>query len=388
MVQVMIANPQDLTGQTAFDLEGAEVGTIAGVYLDNATRRPEWAAVRIDGSTLTLVPLDGARTARGGLELGFDRQLIARSPFREHDLIREVSQDTEDKLYRHYGLRGDGDGGGQSNGNGFDLPEPVQEVKEEVQDTAATAADKATEVAGTAKEQAASVVETAKEEAAEVASEVSTQAREMVETTRSQLSGQASTQVQALADGMHRLAGQALALARGNPEMAGPVADWVGRAGREVQTVAGNIDAKGGVGLLDDATRIVRERPRAVVFGTAIALVAGGKLFRSPAGDKVKEKLAPLKEQAVQAGRNVAEELKPVAQQRVEQIKTVATNAADQIKADAQGAAEDVKGEAKRSSRAVKGTARSSAETVRATAKSSARTVRSTARQRAAASTT
>lgn len=397
MTQLTIPNPQELAGQTAFDPAGNEVGPILGVYLDNATRAPEWAAVGVDADTMTLVPLEGARSAPGGLELNFGRDVIAMSPVRQRDLLREVSHDTEDALYSYYGLRarpdaepswgtGNGNGhagapGGAGESGGPSLPEPVQEVAEEVQGTVATAGEKVSEVASTAKDEAAGVVEAAKEEAAGVAEEVSSQARELATTTRSQLTDQASTQLQSLAGGMHRLAGQARALARGDTETAGPVAEWVGRAGGELQGVAGRIETKGGAGLIDDTTTFVRQRPRAAILGTAVALVAGGKLFRSPAGETLKQKLAPLKEQAVQAGRTVAEDIKQDAQGRVEQVKAAAAGAADQLKADAQDKVQDVKTEAKRSTRAVKGTAKSSAETVKTTAKRSARTTATAAKR-------
>jgi hypothetical protein len=218
-----------------------------------------------------------------------------------------------------------------------------------------------------------------------VAEVATAEAREMVETTRSELESQAEAQLAQLSEFLRRTAGQALALARGNPDQAGPLGDLVGRAGEELRSVAAGIEERGSQGLLEDAQRIVRRRPRAAIFGTAVAVVAGARLMGTPAGERAKEKLAPLREQAIEAGRNVAEELKPIAQQKAERVKVVATQAADQVKQEAQGTAQDVKGTAARSARTVKGTATRSATAVKRTAKQSGTTVKSTAKRPARA---
>jgi hypothetical protein len=220
----------------------------------------------------------------------------------------------------------------------------------------------------------------AKEETAEVAEVAAAEAREMVDTTRTELETQAEVQLEQIAESLHRLAGQALALVRGNADQAGPLGELVGRAGQELQAVAGGIEERGSAGLLSDARRVVRQRPRAAIIGTAAAVVAGARLMGTPAGDRLKERLSPLKEQAIEAGKSVAEELKPIAQQRAERVRTVATSAVDQVKQDAQGTVEDVKGTATQSARTVKGTAKRSAANVKGTAAQSKSTVKRTAR--------
>jgi hypothetical protein len=415
VTQLTVPNPQDLQGQMLFDASGERIGVIEGVYLDNVTRDPEWAAVRIGPESLALVPLAEASPARGGVRVDYPRDQVLGAPFHLTALDNEVTEDTENQLYGYYG--GDGYGEGSSS-NGKPAPvEQAQEVlgttaeeaadvaatakdhaadvagtaKEHAADVAATAKDQAADVAGTAKEHAADVVSTAKdsaagvvglakEETAEVAQVASSEARDMIETTRSELEAQAETQLEQLAETLRRTAGQALALARGNPDQAGPLGDLVGRAGQELQSVAVGIEERGSQGLLSDAQRVVRQRPRAAIFGTAVAVVAGARLMGTPAGDRLKERLAPLREQAIEAGRSVAEELKPIAQQRAERVKAAATQAAGQVKQEAQGTAEDVKRTAKRSAGAVKGEARQSATAVKGTAKRSGTTVKSTAK--------
>ena len=207
----------------------------------------------------------------------------------------------------------------------------------------------------------------------------------MVQTTRTELELQAETQITQIAESIHRLAGQALALARGNPDGAGQLGELVGRTGQELQSVAEGIEERGSAGLLSDAQRAVRQRPRAAIIGTAATIVAGARLMGTPAGERLKDYVGPLKDQAIEAGKSVAEELKPIAQQRAERVKSIATQAADQVKQDAVGTAEDVKGTTKRSTQAVKGTAKRSAANVKGTAKDSGTKVKSTAKRTARA---
>ena len=398
---ITLPNPQDLQGQVLYDPAGQEIGLIEGVYLDNGTRRPEWAAVRLGPDALALVPLADAVPARGGARVDFDLDMVLDAPFQLTALDNEVTEETEDLLYRYYAGAGAGSGAvdearevaatvkdeaSEAAGVAKEEAAGVAETaKEEAADVASSAKAQAGEVVATAQEQAASVVERAKEETAEVAEVVTTEARDMVETTRSELESQAETQIEQIAESLHRLAGQALALARGNPEQAGPLGDVVARAGGELRAVAAGIEERGSAGMLHDVQRVVRQRPRAAIIGTAAAIVAGTRLMGTPAGERLKAYVAPLKDQAIEAGRSVAEELKPIAQQRAERVKDVATQAADQVKQDAQGTVDDVKGTTKRSTQAVKGTAKRSAQTVKGTAKRSGTTVKTTAKRSARA---
>jgi len=399
-VTMTLPNPQDLQGQVLYDSSGEEIGVIEGVYLDNNTRKPEWAAVRLGPEALALVPLAGASGVDGGAQVDFDVDTVLDAPFQLTALDNEVTEETEQLLYRYY--ENGGDGGGAAAEVASTVKDEAADVastakdqaadvastaKEEAADVAASAKEEAAGVVSTAKEQAASVVELAKEETAEVAEVLKAEAGDLVETTRSELETQAQTQLEQISESLYRLAGQALALARGNADQAGALGDLVGRAGHEIQGVAIGIEERGSAGMLTDAQRIVRQRPRAAIIGTAAAVVAGARLMGTPAGERLKEYVAPLKEQAVEAGKSMAEELKPIAQARAERVKTVATQAADQVKADAQGTVEDVKGTAKQSTQAVKRTAKQSATTVKGTARQSSTTVKSTAKRTARAAT-
>ena len=401
---ITVPNPQDLQGQVLYDSSGQEIGLIEGVYLDNQTRRPEWAAVRLGPDALGLVPLSDAIPAPGGARVDFELEMVLDAPFYLTALDNEVTEETEQLLYRYYAGSESAGGGAVDEardvaatvkGEASDVAARAKDeasdvaarAKEEAADVASSAKAQAGDVAATAKEQAASVVDLAKAETSEVAEVVSAEARDMVETTRSELETQAETQIEQIAESMHRLAGEALALARGNADQAGPLGDLVGRAGEELQTVAVGIEERGSAGVLTDVQRAVRQRPRAAIIGTAAAIVAGARLMGTPAGERLKDYVAPLKDQAIEAGKSVAEELKPIAQQRAERVKTIATQAADQVKQDAQDTVEDVKGTTKRSTQAVKGTAKRSTATVKGTAKQSTGTVKTTAKRTTRAAT-
>jgi len=387
-VTLTVPNPQDLQGQVLYDVSGQEIGEIEGIYLDNATRAPEWAAVRLGPDAIALVPLADASAAEGGAKVDFDLELVLDAPFQLTALDSEVTEETEQLLYRYY--EGGGDSGEESavadvavdvaSTAKDEAIEVAATAKDEIAQVAASVKQRAAGVVSTAKAEASSVVELAKEETAEVAEVAATEAREMLDTTRTEVESQAEVQLTQIAESLHRLAGQALALARGNPDQAGPLGELVGRAGQELRTVASGIEERGSAGLLTDARRVVRQRPGAAIIGTAAAIVAGARLMGTPAGDRLKERLAPFKDQAIEAGKSVAEELKPIAQERAERVRTVATAAVDQVKQDAQGTMDDIGGTATQSATTVKRTAKRSAGTVKATAAQSKATVKRTAR--------
>src|SRR5687768_580298 len=110
-VTITVPNPQDLQGQVLYDANGQEIGLIEGVYLDNETRRPEWAAVRLGPEALALVPLNDAVPARGGARVDFDMEMVLDAPFQLTALDNEVTEETEQLLYRYYGGSEPGGGG-------------------------------------------------------------------------------------------------------------------------------------------------------------------------------------------------------------------------------------------------------------------------------------
>ena len=400
MVRSTIPNAEELRGRRLVDVARHEIGTIPGVYLDNDTREPEWVAVRLPSTAITLVPVSEALVGVESLQVPFARPQVLQAPYREAQLAPAVTEEQEASLYRHYASGGAKSSTGGASSGPTARTEPTvgeqgQAIAREAaagarevgatavaggQQVAASAARQAAAVASTAKQQAGAVAETAREQVAQVTEEVSGQAQELVGTTAEQVVGQAEAQLDQLAEAIHRLAGQTLAMARGNPDMAGPVAEVMKRSGAELQSIATRIQTRGSQGLVADAQKVVRQHPAASQLVTALAFVAGARLLSSPAGDRIKAMIAPLKEQAIEAGRSVAEELKPVVQQRVEGVKAVATQAADQLKQEAEASAHDVKGAAAAAASATKATVGGSAAIVKATAKQSASTAKRSTR--------
>lgn len=88
----------------AIDVSGHKVGTIADVYVDDATGEPEWLAVMtgLFGTRVSFVPVAGATEVDGDVQLPHEKSKIKGSPNVEAD--GELSVDEEQSLYQHYGL--------------------------------------------------------------------------------------------------------------------------------------------------------------------------------------------------------------------------------------------------------------------------------------------
>ncbi len=105
MTQSQKLEADELFGQKAFDLNGTEIGTIAGVYLGGESRAPEWAAVRVGATGAVLAPLAGASLSDTGVTLAFDAALVRGAPQAgEDELTPEVPAHLEAELYHYYSL--------------------------------------------------------------------------------------------------------------------------------------------------------------------------------------------------------------------------------------------------------------------------------------------
>lgn len=96
-------DPRSLIGRKAFDRDGARIGTVDEVYLDDATGEPEWAAVRTGlFSRDAFVPLEPSELSGDTLRVPFGRALIKDAP--DFGVGRHLSPEQELQLYHHYGL--------------------------------------------------------------------------------------------------------------------------------------------------------------------------------------------------------------------------------------------------------------------------------------------
>jgi stress response protein YsnF len=84
--------------------DGTKLGTVDGIYYDNHTDLPAWAAVRsgLFGLNVSLVPLAAAHLRGQELHVPFDKEQLKRAP--HHDPGRELSPQDEVDLFGHYGM--------------------------------------------------------------------------------------------------------------------------------------------------------------------------------------------------------------------------------------------------------------------------------------------
>jgi hypothetical protein len=91
-------------GRTLVDHNGEPLGNIESIYLDKATEQPEWALLEAGtgGPAPTFVPLVSASEEGDTIRVPFAKTLVEGAPSLPAD--RELSEDQEAELYRHYGV--------------------------------------------------------------------------------------------------------------------------------------------------------------------------------------------------------------------------------------------------------------------------------------------
>jgi uncharacterized protein (TIGR02271 family) len=84
--------------------DGAKIGTIDSIYLDDQTGQPEWALVNtgLFGTKSTFVPLAQATDAGDGVRVPYEKQLVKDAP--RVDADQHLSEQEEQELWRHYGM--------------------------------------------------------------------------------------------------------------------------------------------------------------------------------------------------------------------------------------------------------------------------------------------
>ncbi|WP_433466145.1 PRC and DUF2382 domain-containing protein [Spirillospora sp. CA-128828] len=96
---------RELMGMSVTDTNGAKVGTIKQVYLNDDSGAPEWVTVHTGwfGMRESFVPLSGARKAQDALQVPYDKETIKGAPNVDADEHLSHAQIVD--LYRHYGVR-------------------------------------------------------------------------------------------------------------------------------------------------------------------------------------------------------------------------------------------------------------------------------------------
>jgi uncharacterized protein (TIGR02271 family) len=93
-----------LPGTSVVDSSGDRIGTVAQVYLDDRTGRPQWVTVTTGpaGSRETFVPLAAARLDGDRLVVDATRERVAGAPQVDED--GHISSREEAEIYRYYGF--------------------------------------------------------------------------------------------------------------------------------------------------------------------------------------------------------------------------------------------------------------------------------------------
>jgi hypothetical protein len=91
-------------GRTLVDHHGEPLGNIEIIYLDKVTSQPEWALLEVGatGPDRTFIPLVSASEEGDTVRVLFAKTLVEGAPGMAAD--RELSEDQEGELYRHYGV--------------------------------------------------------------------------------------------------------------------------------------------------------------------------------------------------------------------------------------------------------------------------------------------
>jgi uncharacterized protein (TIGR02271 family) len=94
----------DCIGQDLIGGDGARIGEIKDIYMDEETGQPEWFAIGTGwfGKRLSFVPIQGANWTDNAISVSYDKGQVKDAPNVEPD--GHLSQDEEAALYAHYGI--------------------------------------------------------------------------------------------------------------------------------------------------------------------------------------------------------------------------------------------------------------------------------------------
>jgi hypothetical protein len=142
------------------------------------------------------------------------------------------------------------------------------------------AKEQAGEVARQATDSAQSVAETAKSEAANVAAEVKTNAKDLLYQAKADLTEQAGTQQQKVAQGLRSISTELHSMASA-PDQPGVAADLVRQAAERSSAVASWLDDRDPGSLLNEVKSFARRRPGTFLMLAAGAGILAGRLSRN-----------------------------------------------------------------------------------------------------------
>ena len=147
----------------------------------------------------------------------------------------------------------------------------------------ATTAAQGKEVARTVQSDAQQLAGTVREQASQVKSELADQTRGLLDESRLKLQEQVDLEARRLAANLSQVGTQAVALASGRPEQAGPLADYLEQAATWIDTRASDLEERGVEGVVADVADFAGRRPAVFLLGAAALGFGVGRLVRSGA---------------------------------------------------------------------------------------------------------
>jgi hypothetical protein len=93
---------QNMEGRTAVDKDGAKLGKIGQVYVDDQSGQPLWVTISTGmfGTKESFAPLYGARTSGDNLQLAVTKDMVKDAPGVEAD--GHIGDSENDALYEYY----------------------------------------------------------------------------------------------------------------------------------------------------------------------------------------------------------------------------------------------------------------------------------------------
>ncbi len=93
---------QNMEGQTAVDVNGAKLGKIGQIYLDDQSGQPLWVTITTGmfGTKQSFAPLYGSRSGGGGLQLAVTKDMVTGAPGIEAD--GHIEDAENEALYAYY----------------------------------------------------------------------------------------------------------------------------------------------------------------------------------------------------------------------------------------------------------------------------------------------
>ncbi|NPC97239.1 DUF2382 domain-containing protein [Nocardioides sp. zg-DK7169] len=96
----------NVIGSTAYGTDGAKIGKVGQLFMDDATGRPEFVTVNTGffGTKESFVPVAEAEFDGSALRLPYDKDLIKGAPNVDLEGDGHLPEGEEERLYAHYGL--------------------------------------------------------------------------------------------------------------------------------------------------------------------------------------------------------------------------------------------------------------------------------------------